>query len=69
MVLCFISIIKKSKTGLFMTFPVMAVIFSLFMSTSVYSGSRYAYSVFCSLPFVIFAVFYKNGNREVEIHV
>ena len=43
-----------------MAIPVLAIIVSLLISTPVYAEFRYAYSVFCSLPFVIFAVFYKG---------
>lgn len=60
MFLCFASIARKDKTGIFMAIPVLAIIVSLLISTPVYAEFRYAYSVFCSLPFVIFAVFYKG---------
>lgn len=68
MFLCFAAITRKDKTGIFITIPVMAVIFSLLISTPVYSEFRYAYSVFCSLPFIIFAVFYKKEAGEVAVN-
>lgn len=66
--LCFISIIRKDKTGFFITIPLLAIIFSLLVSTPVYSEFRYAYSVFCSLPFIIFATFCKNSIGRGEIY-
>lgn len=68
LLLCFISIVRKDKAGLFMTIPVLAIIFSLLISTPVYSEFRYAYAVFCSLPFIIFTVFYKDDNVRRQIY-
>jgi len=61
--LCFTSIIKKDKTGLLITVSVMAVVFSLLISTPVYAEFRYAYSVFCSIPFLVFAVLDREGGK------
>lgn len=58
--LCFISIIRRDKVGLFLSFPILAVIISLVVSTPVFSEFRYVYSIFCSIPFLIVAVFHKN---------
>ncbi len=66
--LCFISVVKRNKTSFFMTIPILAIISSLLISTPVYAEFRYAYAVFCSLPFVIFTVFYKDSNIKKKIH-
>ncbi len=58
--LCFISIIKKDNIGLFLSVPTLALIISLLISSPVYSEFRYVYAIFCSLPFLIVAVFYEN---------
>lgn len=54
--LCLLCIIRKDRVGLFLSVPVLSVIFSLLISTPVYSEFRYAYAVFCCLPFLIAAV-------------
>lgn len=58
--LCFISIIRGDKVGLFLTIPIIAIIASLVISTPVFAEFRYAYGVFCSLPFVAVTSFYKK---------
>lgn len=60
----FICIVRKDWIGLFMTIPILAVVVSLLVSTPVYSEFRYVYAVFCSLPFVIFAVLFRSAGRH-----
>lgn len=66
LVLLFISFIRKDKTGMFILIPVLAIICSLLISTPVYSEFRYAYALFCCLPFMVFAVFYKKESLYVS---
>lgn len=47
------SIIKKNKTGLFIGIPFLAVIVTLLIATPVYAEFRYAYALFCGMPFVV----------------
>ena len=47
------NLIKKDKKSLFMTIPLLMIIFSLVVATPVYSEFRYAYALFCSVPFVL----------------
>ena len=47
------NLIKKDKKSLFMTIPLLMIIFSLVVATPVYSEFRYAYALFCSMPFVL----------------
>ena len=61
LVLLFISFIRKDKTGMFILIPVLAIICSLLISTPVYSEFRYAYALFCCLPFMVFTVFIKEN--------
>ncbi len=65
LVLLFISFIRKDKTGMFILIPVLAIICSLLISTPVYSEFRYAYALFCCLPFMVFTVFYKKENMHI----
>lgn len=60
--LCFICIVRRDRIGVFMSIPILAIIFSLIISTPVYSEFRYAYSAFCSVPFLIVVAFIKNKN-------
>lgn len=54
-------IVRKDKTGVFLTVPVLSIIVSILVSTPIYSEFRYAYVVFCCMPFFLTAPFY-HGN-------
>lgn len=57
-------IVRKDKEGLFLTLPVICIVITLIIATPVYAEFRYAYAVFCCIPFVLVAPFCK---RNVEI--
>lgn len=60
--LCIISIIRKDKIGVFICVPILTLLATLVISTPVYAEFRYIYAVFCSLPFIIVAVFCKKED-------
>ncbi len=48
--LLMLSILRKSKMGIFLSLPIIAVILSLVITTPVYAEFRYSYAVFCVIP-------------------
>lgn len=64
-----ISIIRRNKDTLFLTIPLFAIVISLLITTPVYSEFRYAYALFCCVPFLIFAPFYKDTNFEAKENI
>ncbi len=58
LILCFMNVIRKDKIGFFISVPILAIIFSLLISSPVYAEFRYAYALFCCLPFLTVAAFY-----------
>jgi len=55
-----INIARNNKDSFFCVFPSIAVIASLLVATPVFSEFRYAYNVFCCIPFFVFSPFYKE---------
>lgn len=53
-------ILRRDKEGFFLTIPVLAIVLSLMVATPVYAEFRYAYAVFCCVPFLLFSSFYKS---------
>lgn len=51
LVVLFVAVIKKDRLIIFTTIPVFAVILTLLVATPGFSEFRYAYAVFCVLPF------------------
>ena len=58
-----IAIWKKSQAVVYFA-PVLGVIFSLYLATSVYSHQRYIYAVYVTLPFIIITTFMGTKKRE-----
>lgn len=56
------ALIKKNKELLFISIPFLAVILSLLVATPVFSEFRYAYAIFCGLPFVLATSLSKDKN-------
>ena len=48
-----VSILRKDKTGLIMSVPILAIVLSLLLATPVFAEFRYIYTAFCCLPMVI----------------
>ncbi len=55
------AIMKRNKASAFVAIPFLAVIFTLLIATPVYSEFRYAYALFCGMPFVIICSMYKEN--------
>ena len=55
---------KKDRLTVFLTVPVIAIVFSLLIATPVYSEFRYAYSLFCCLPFLAVIAFRRSAAAE-----
>lgn len=51
-ILCFFNLVHNRKEFL-LTVPVLAVVFTLWLTTPVFSEFRYAYCVFTTLPFIL----------------
>ena len=54
---------KKDKLTVFLTLPCLAVIFTLLIGTPVFAEFRYAYSLFCCLPFLAVITFRKRSDK------
>lgn len=49
----YLGLLKKDLTAAFLPIPALAVIATLLIATPVYAEFRYAYSLFCILPFLL----------------
>ena len=49
----FISLLKRDRIGVTLCIPTLATILSLLIATPVFAEFRYAYSLFCTLPFLL----------------
>ena len=65
-VMCYLCLVRRDRVSFFTTLPVLTLILSLLMATPVYSEFRYAYAVFCVLPFLIFAPFGNYQFRKIK---
>ena len=61
--LCFLSMVWGRREFL-LTMPVIAVVFTLWLTTPVFSEFRYAYCVFTTLPFILPVSLYKKAGEE-----
>ncbi len=61
--LCFFNLLHGRKEFL-LTVPVLAVVFTLWLTTPVYSEFRYAYCVFTTLPFILPVSLYAQAGEE-----
>lgn len=64
--MCYLCLVRRDRVSFFTTLPVLTLILSLLMATPVYSEFRYAYAVFCVLPFLIFAPFGNYQFRKIK---
>lgn len=63
MLLALYSIIQKKREVL-LTIPLISIILTLMIATPVFSEFRYAYSIFTTLPLIIFATFYEPSPEH-----
>lgn len=61
--LCFLNMVWGRKEFL-LTMPVIAVVFTLWLTTPVFSEFRYAYSIFTCLPFILPVSLCRNQEEE-----
>ncbi len=61
--LCFLNLLYNRKEFL-LTVPVLAVVFTLWLTTPVFSEFRYAYSVFTTLPFLLPVSLYRRADED-----
>ncbi len=54
---------KKNKLTVFLTVPCLAIIFTLLIGTPVFAEFRYAYALFCCLPFLAVITFRRNDDK------
>ena len=60
---------KKDKLTLFLTVPCVAIILTLLIATPVFAEFRYAYSLFCCLPFLgAIALVNDNDMSDLEVN-
>lgn len=57
------AVVKQNNMNLFASIPFLMVILTLLIATPVYAEFRYAYAVFCGIPFVLAVSF---GDNELE---
>ena len=63
LLIMYIGYCKKNKLTLFLTVPCIAIILSLLIATPVFAELRYAYALFCCLPFLSVVAFVKNDTN------
>ena len=62
--LCFLNLLHNRKEFL-LTVPVLAIVFTLWLTTPVFCEFRYAYCVFTTIPFLIpVSLNRKDGETE-----
>lgn len=62
----YIGLVKRNKMVVFTTMLLSAIIISLMIATPVYSEFRYAYALFCCVPFLAVILFCKDGMSTVN---
>ena len=57
---------KRNKLTVFLTLPCIAIILSLLIATPVFAELRYAYALFCCLPFLAVVAFRRNTDIKTK---
>lgn len=60
--------VRRDFDGFFATVPFLAVILSLLIATPVFAEFRYAYSIFCGVPFIV-AILFSSPKNEESLHI
>ncbi len=60
-----ISLFRKDKLGIFMSFPVLSIVISLLLTAPVFAEFRYIYAAFCIIPLVL-AVVLRPSDKFME---
>ena len=60
----FLSMVRRDKTMFMLTIPLLMIVFTLLISTPVYSEFRYSYSVFCTISAILVLLLINNKKGE-----
>ena len=64
LLVAFVGYRRRDKVIMLTTVPCIAIVFSLLLGTPVFAEFRYAYGLFCCLPFLAVAVFGAKTNTD-----
>ena len=64
LLVCFLGYRKKDRLTVFLTVPCLSIVFSLMIGTPSFAEFRYAYALFCCLPFLAAAAFRNTSSKE-----
>ena len=64
-ILCLFNLVHNRKEFL-LTVPVLAVVFTLWLTTPVFAEFRYAYCVFTTLPFLLPVSIFRTGEASED---
>lgn len=62
----FSALVRKNYAALFASVPTLMIIGTLLVATPVYAEFRYAYAMFCCLPFIVYTSFTAAENLDAE---
>lgn len=62
----FSALVRKNYAAFFASVPTVMIIGTLLLATPVYSEFRYAYAMFCCLPFIVYTSFTDAENLDAE---
>ncbi|MCM1541836.1 MAG: DUF6020 family protein [Blautia sp.] len=63
-ILLYLGLIRRDRVSVFLTLPTLAVVLTLLVATPVFSEFRYAYTVFCTIPFLLLAPFAERPEKD-----
>ena len=64
LLVCFLGYRKKDRLTVFLTVPCLSIVFSLMIGTPSFAEFRYAYALFCCLPFLAATAFRNTSSKE-----
>ena len=64
LLIAFLGYRKKDKLTVLLTIPCLAIVFSLMIGTPSFAEFRYAYALFCCLPFLAVTAFRSHSSKE-----
>lgn len=62
----FSALVRKNYAAFFASVPTLMIIGTLLVATPVYAEFRYAYAMFCCLPFIVYTSFTTTENLDAE---
>lgn len=64
LLIAYIGYRRRDKIAVSLTVPCMAIIFTMLIGTPVFAEFRYAYALFCCLPFLAVVAFRRNEKKD-----